>query len=199
MISTSGYNEAIGYRAGTTQVYKPLEVARLLELPLHIMDTALFFPGHLNLSAAQARKRVDRIIDNAALFGGCVTVNWHDRSIAPERLWGDFYIGLIEKLKGEGAWFPTAAQAVSWFRKRRSVVFENVVTQAGILRVTLAVDVTRDLPDLELRVYGDGNNMQNFPVGAVTTDRALNTKLRHTIESCPPVWEGVELGRVDLL
>src|SRR6266566_910823 len=86
--SSVGYNETVGYRAGTTQAYKPLEVSRLLELPLHIMDTAMFFPGRLGLSPAQASKEVARIIANAVRFGGALTVNWHDRSIAPERLWG---------------------------------------------------------------------------------------------------------------
>jgi len=41
--STIGYNDTIGYRAGTTQVYKPLDANRLLELPLHAMDTAMFY------------------------------------------------------------------------------------------------------------------------------------------------------------
>jgi hypothetical protein len=45
--STVGFNETVGYRAGTAQVYKPLDAVRLLELPLHIMDTALFYPGHI--------------------------------------------------------------------------------------------------------------------------------------------------------
>jgi len=82
--STIGYNETVGYRAGTTQVYKPLEAEHLLELPLHIMDTALFFPGRLHLANDDANKAVDEIIDNAVRYGGVVTVNWHDRSIAPE-------------------------------------------------------------------------------------------------------------------
>ena len=43
--STIGYNETVGYRAGTTQAYKPLPATRLLELPLHVMDTALFYPS----------------------------------------------------------------------------------------------------------------------------------------------------------
>ena len=55
--STVGYNGTVGYRAGTSQVYKPLNASRLLELPLHIMDTALFFPSHLDLSPAEARTR----------------------------------------------------------------------------------------------------------------------------------------------
>jgi hypothetical protein len=48
--STVGYNETIGYRAGTTQIFKHPTVSHLLELPLHIMDTALFYPSYLNLS-----------------------------------------------------------------------------------------------------------------------------------------------------
>ena len=51
--STIGYNETVGYRAGTTQAYKPLEASRLLELPLHVMDTALFYPAYLGLSPAR--------------------------------------------------------------------------------------------------------------------------------------------------
>ena len=29
--------------------------------------------------------------------GGCITVNWHDRSISPERNWGGFYTHLIQR------------------------------------------------------------------------------------------------------
>ena len=65
-----------------------------------------------------------RLIDGAAEFGGVLTINWHDRSIAPERLWDGFYLKLLRELKSRGAWFATAAQTVSWFRKRRSAVVE---------------------------------------------------------------------------
>ncbi len=123
--STIGYNETVGYRAGTTQAYKPLEASRLLELPLHVMDTALFYPAYLGLSPLQARSVLSRMVDNAVQFGGCLTINWHDRSIAPERLWGACYRDVVEDLKSRGAWFATAGQAISWFRKRRSVVFET--------------------------------------------------------------------------
>ena len=111
--STVGYNETIGYRAGTTQAYGPLGTSRLIELPLHVMDTALFFPSYLHLSPAEARKRVGGMIDDAIRFGGCLTVNWHDRSIAPERLWGDFYVDLVAELKARGAWLTTAGERIS--------------------------------------------------------------------------------------
>jgi hypothetical protein len=152
--STFGYNGTVGYRAGTTQVFKPLMAKRLLELPLHVMDTALFYPGHLHLDEKRARDLVSQLIENAARFGGVLTVNWHDRSIAPERLWGDFYLWLLEELKRRGAWFPTATQAVAWFQKRRSVVFEEPVWEEGAVRIKASADADEALPGLQLRVYG---------------------------------------------
>jgi hypothetical protein len=122
--STIGYRETVGYRAGTTQVYKPLQATRLLELPMHVMDTALFYPAYLGLSSRQATTLIARMVDNAVDFGGCITINWHDRSLAPERVWDACYRDLVQDMKDRGAWFATAGQATSWFRKRRSIVFE---------------------------------------------------------------------------
>jgi hypothetical protein len=151
--STIGYNETVGYRAGTTQAYKPLEASRLLELPLHVMDTALFYPAYLGLSPLQARTLLSRMADAAVQFGGCLTINWHDRSIAPERLWDASYRELIQDMKSRGAWFSTAGQAVSWFRKRRSVVFETDCIESEAVRVKDGADYDLDLPGLRLRIH----------------------------------------------
>jgi peptidoglycan/xylan/chitin deacetylase (PgdA/CDA1 family) len=151
--STIGYNETVGYRAGTGQVYKPLGVTRLLELPLHIMDTALFYSSGLNLYPAEPQKRVGGIIDNATKFGGVVTVNWHDRSIAPERCWDDFYINLVRELKSKGAWFATAADTVAWFRQRRSASIEGESGEVESPYVRSAGSRDKGLPGLQLRVY----------------------------------------------
>ena len=157
--STVGYNETVGYRAGTNQAYKPFGVTRLLELPLHVMDTALFYPSYLDLSPAEASQRVGKIIDHASRTGGCVTVNWHDRSIAPERLWGDFYVQTVEELKEKGAWFATAGEAVSWFRKRRSAVFESATGGSDVSQVKISSDPSprsalgESLPGLSLRIH----------------------------------------------
>jgi hypothetical protein len=151
--STVGYNGAAGYRAGTMQAYKPLEASRLLELPLHVMDTSLFYPAHLGLSPPQAKTLLGRMLDNAARFGGCLTINWHDRSIAPERLWHACYRDLLQDLKTRGAWFATAGQAISWFRKRRSVVFETDFMELGAMRASVAADHDDHLPGLRLRIH----------------------------------------------
>jgi hypothetical protein len=149
--STIGYNETIGYRAGTTQVYKPLGASSLLELPLHIMDTAMFYPSYLNLSPAEAKKTVSVIISTAVRFGGCVTVNWHDRSIAAERFWEASYAHIISELEKEGAYFATASDVVSWFRKRRSAQFD--MSESGTVQVRATDDACARLPDLQLRVH----------------------------------------------
>lgn len=151
--STVGYNDAIGYRAGTTQVYRLLQATRLLELPLHIMDTALFYPRRLHLSAREARKHVDRVVFLTGQFGGTVTVNWHDRSIAPERQWGRFYEDMVNDLGGKGAWFSTAGQAVAWFQKRRSAVFESTGWESDTLTLKIAVQENDVVPPLQLRIY----------------------------------------------
>jgi hypothetical protein len=151
--STFGYNETVGYRAGTAQIYKPLNVDHLLELPLHIMDTALFYPSHLGLSQQRAKSLVRPMLDNAVHFGGTLTINWHDRSLAPERLWGEFYSDLVQDLKSRGGWFSTASQATAWFRKRRSAEFETDSGAPGGVRVHVAVDQRDNLPALRLRIH----------------------------------------------
>jgi len=83
---------------------------------VHVMDTAMFYPAYLDLSSRQATALVSRMMDNAVRSGGCLTISWHDRSLAPERLWDACYRDLIQELRNRGAWFATAAQAVSWFR-----------------------------------------------------------------------------------
>ena len=147
--STVGYNETIGYRAGTTQAFRPFGTKRLLELPLHIMDTALFYPAHLNLSPKQAMMRVNDMVGDMRQFGGLLTVNWHDRSIAPERLWDDFYVDLVEKLEWAGAWFCTAAEAAQWFRRRREVMFPISVSEP----VPTSTRSDAGLPGLRIRSY----------------------------------------------
>lgn len=160
--ATVGYNDTIGYRAGTAQVYKHLGVDRLLELPLHVMDTALFYRSYLDLSEKAARIAVLHLIDNAVRLGGVFTVNWHDRSLGPERLWDNSYLNLLHDLRAKKPWFATAIQAVSWFRKRRMVSFSNVAGEPGNVHVQLSGERgTAALPALTVRVYNGAGSKTN--------------------------------------
>lgn len=151
--STVGYNTTVGYRAGTTQVFRPLGNTTLLELPLHVMDTALFYPSYLNLSETAARTLVANIANDFVRFGGAMTINWHDRSIAPERLWEEFYRGVIADLRSKGAWFASAAETVAWYRKRRSATIEWHRSDRNSIRVQARGEINDSLPPLQIRVH----------------------------------------------
>ena len=151
--STFGYNETVGYRAGTGQVFRPLGANALLELPLHVQDGALFYPQRLDLPEAEAEKRCRALIENAGKFGGALTLLWHDRSHAPERHWGDFYIRLVQTLRATDCWFGTASQAVDWFRKRREVRFELMETEDGSARACPCYEGEEVVPPLNIRFH----------------------------------------------
>jgi hypothetical protein len=181
--STVGYNETVGFRAGTAQAYRPPGATNLLELPLHAMDTALFFPAYLNLAENQAGRLLGGMMDDVARVGGALTINWHDRSIAPERLWGDFYVNLLGQLRNRGAWSPTAAQAVAWFRKRRAAVVESGRAETGVLKIRGRVERPDTLPGLRIRVHkprprtGDESLAGGAPAVFVDADLTDTTEL----------------------
>ena len=150
--SSVGYNETVGYRAGTAQVFRPFGTEMFYELPLHVMDTALFYPTRMGLTEPAARRAVNDLIGHVDRCGGVLTVNWHHRSIGPERFWDDFYIALLKDLQKAGAWCTGARQAVQWFKKRRSVRFSDALCLNDRLRVTISMDGDHD-PELLLRVH----------------------------------------------
>jgi hypothetical protein len=131
--STWGYNETVGYRAGTSQVFRLSRSEQLLELPLSIMDSALFYRGRMNLGEDEALQLCRRMVANAKHYGGTLVINWHERSLAPERLWGRFYQELLKEVRSEDrAWFATAQETVDWFRWRRSIHFASDENSQGV-------------------------------------------------------------------
>src|SRR5580658_7679014 len=154
--STFGYNDALGFRAGTTQPFLPPGATQLLELPMNIQDTAMFYPSRMHLSETRALDSCKRLLEFTKAFGGVVTVNWHTRSLSPERLWGDFYKMLLDEMRNYRVWFGTAQEIVAWFRNRRALSFEQVqFTQEG-----LRLKITGPSPDEQhpflVRVYPGG-------------------------------------------
>jgi len=147
------------------------------------MDTALFYPAHLHCSPAEARQRVRAIIDNALQFGGAVTVNWHDRSLAPERLWGGAYVELLEELTRAGTWFAQASQAVAWFAKRRSAAFDAVTRESGRLRVNASADSAVGVPALRFRIHPARAPGRFSASAGSRTSRVVDLPLRDTLEA----------------
>jgi hypothetical protein len=151
--STFGYNDAVGFRAGTAQAFRMAPAEFLLELPLTIQDTALFYPDRLNLSEPQAMELCRSVMQSTAKVGGVLTVNWHTRSLSPERLWDEFYSSLLAELRKYRVWFGTAKQVVSWFRKRRAIRFERVEVAGGGVRVKIIAPDLGGSPPFGIRVH----------------------------------------------
>lgn len=154
--STLGYNETVGFKAGTAQVFKPIGARALLEIPLQIQDTALFGGGRMNTTEAHADRLCQQIIDHVSLYSGVLTVLWHLRSLGPERLWGDFYVELIRKIKENNGWLATASEVVDWFRLRRTAEFETKSIENSGIIVRFEQAVNHALPQLVLRSYTSG-------------------------------------------
>jgi hypothetical protein len=151
--STFGYNETVGFRCGTGQVFRPPGARSLLELPMHIQDGALFYSSRLGLTDAEAAKRCEGLGQIATRFGGVLTVLWHDRSLGPERFWGDFYVHLVDQLKSMNVWFASAGRIVNWFRRRRDVTFARLESDDGVARIKVCCGGGLMAPPLVVRVH----------------------------------------------
>ena len=151
--STCGYNESIGFKNGTSQPFRPQGATRLLELPMVIQDTSLFYPRTMRLKETQAWDICKITLDNVIKVGGVITLSWHTRSLSPERLWGEFYQKLIGELKNKKAWFGTAIQVVDWFRQRRSVIFGACQVQKNQINIQFKCGSTISGPRMCLRIH----------------------------------------------
>lgn len=151
--STCGFNEVIGYKSGTSQIYKPLGVQHLLELPMHIMDTALFYPDRMNLTFSEGINAIKVLIKTVKDNGGVLTINWHDRSIGPERFWDDVYCHTLNELKDQEGLFLTAGAVVNWFRKRRAVKFQQIYNNNLSNKIKLTGFDIKPVDKMFLRIY----------------------------------------------
>jgi len=94
--STIGYNDDVGFRAGTMQPYRPRGCGQLVEVPLIIQDAALFGGktwnssdegkrgSCLSLSEDEAMEKCEEILGYAKYYGGVVTIGLSLRRIYRE-------------------------------------------------------------------------------------------------------------------
>lgn len=171
--STWGYNETVGYKAGTAQVFRFPGTQTLLELPLTIMDSALFSRGRLGLTRSEAQDRWRRIIGETARHGGVLVVNWHERSLAPERLWGESYRELIDDIStSHQVWFATGSAAVDWFRWRRSIRFADAGSGGRhAIEVTAAAAISTPAIVRRYTPGTKGTTTENVPFDGSTAIR----------------------------
>jgi hypothetical protein len=130
--ATLGYRAAIGFRAGMALPFRPFDAAAgaplpLLELPLTIMDGALFW--QMNLSPDEATTRTLALLDTVRAHGGLAVLLWHQRvrydKVYPG--WWTVYRRSVEHLRDEAlAWVATGRQVANWWRAREAVRLETI-------------------------------------------------------------------------
>ncbi|MFC1821065.1 polysaccharide deacetylase family protein [Thermodesulfobacteriota bacterium] len=120
--TTLGYNETIGFRSGTSFPHRFLgkdgRTGGVLELPLHIMDGALFWD--MGLTDEEALEEMKKMAAHVKNVGGCLNILWHLRVLDNPDYpgWGDVYKSFLMWLKDKDAWVTTPANVALWWIER---------------------------------------------------------------------------------
>jgi hypothetical protein len=191
--STVGYNDSIGYRAGTAQAYRPLGISALLELPLHIQDVALFTPSFLNLTEKQALPVCLRLLETTKKYGGAITLLWHFNTIGPEKFWGNFYAALIKELEDMHAWISSADEVVDWYNKRRGAAFDIQSMSKDELCIRLHEGCSAATPPLKMRVYFPIHEGPGSPHTSVKRKQFADAAWNESGHVCIPLVELVQV------
>lgn len=138
--STVGYRGGIGFRSGAAfpfYLFDPRtdEVLPLLELPLTVMDGALFWA--LDLTLDDAVSRTVKLLDMIEREEGLAVLLWHQRAWHERKYpgWGLAYETVLEHLeRTPGAWVATGAQVAEWWFARDGVRLRSVHYGDGEMR-----------------------------------------------------------------
>ncbi|MEO5616398.1 MAG: polysaccharide deacetylase family protein [Candidatus Eisenbacteria bacterium] len=129
--ATLGYNEAIGFRAGIAAPFHPWDPGRdlgtgpvpgggrdLLEVPLTLMDGALF--RAMALSPEEAVARTIAHLEAVEAAGGMAGLLWHPNAAAGSLFpgWWDCFIAALDHLAARGAWVTSVGEIAAWWRER---------------------------------------------------------------------------------
>jgi peptidoglycan/xylan/chitin deacetylase (PgdA/CDA1 family) len=120
-----GFADALGFRAGIAQPFRPWDVAAdrpldLVEIPLAAMDATLAEERYLGLSARVAEPRLLALLDWAAKHGGGFALLWHPDRYDPGTAagWDRLYFRLLDEVRERGGVCLSAGElaeaAASW-------------------------------------------------------------------------------------
>jgi hypothetical protein len=116
---TQGFNDIIGYRAGTSFPYRVWDWSTncalpLLQFPLHIQD------GPLLRSAPTVERAVEtcsRFLDQVQATGGCLGLLFHPASLSTDRGQA-VYREVLQEAHRRGAWGCSMREAAQWWLAR---------------------------------------------------------------------------------
>jgi peptidoglycan/xylan/chitin deacetylase (PgdA/CDA1 family) len=123
--TTLGFPDALGFRAGIMQPFRPWHLTSdrpldLVEIPLAAMDVTLGESRYLGLSAGEAERPLLDLLDVAAELGGGFSVLWHtdrfDRGTAQG--WDKLYTRFLDAVRERGGVCLSAGELAAEANKR---------------------------------------------------------------------------------
>jgi hypothetical protein len=119
--SSQGFTTSIGFRAKTSLPYRCWDFGErktlpILEIPLHVMDTALFFGTNAPANEEEACNRVIKVMDNIERVHGCLTLNWHPHNMVRPAFWNTYRV-ILEEAHRRGAWGCSVEQLMNWWER----------------------------------------------------------------------------------
>jgi len=119
--STMGFNRFTGFRAGVSHPYLIWDYQNdrefdLLEVPMVIMDSALFNKNSLELNVELAIKHCLRTMERVNKVGGVLTINWHTDHLHKEN-WFQVYKIVLDEAMKRNAWGCSVNQLYSHWQQ----------------------------------------------------------------------------------
>jgi hypothetical protein len=101
--SSVGFADCVGFRAGTCWPYQPWlwkenRRAKLLEIPLIVMEQSLVSPQYMGLSPSESVAAVKGLLHKCASVGGVFTLLWHNNCLGSP--YAAHFPGILDALAG---------------------------------------------------------------------------------------------------
>ena len=125
--TTLGYPDQVGFRCGLAFPFRPFDLERekrlnILELPLSIMDGAVFGKGHRD--KGEVLSRCLQLLEKVEKGSGLAVILWHLRSWYQRDFpgWRWVYEQILSYLSEKEAWVTSPGEIAKWWKKRSESV-----------------------------------------------------------------------------
>ena len=152
--SSLGYPDKIGYRNGFCWVYSPYvigkeEEIKFFELPLSVMDSALFEESK---TMEDAWSYLMRLFNNIEEYNGVITLDWHQRAFNEKyfKNWSLVYKKCLDHFKSRDAFVDLAGNIVEWINKRNLVFISK---EANKNRIKFNIKAKTNIKNLAIKVW----------------------------------------------
>jgi peptidoglycan/xylan/chitin deacetylase (PgdA/CDA1 family) len=130
--STQGFNDLIGFRAGTSFPYLCWDwssgsTLSLLELPLHIQDGPLLRDNATVDNAIESAIDMMKSVENVQ---GCLVILWHPHWLATDSGLAVFK-AILGEAKNRNAWGCSAQQLAEWWLGRTNGIIQSTPSRQG--------------------------------------------------------------------